>query len=795
MRARHRAKVGAACRDDAVHMVGFADRTDGDSGDAGLVADAVGKGCLVHAAVRRLLLRAHLAGGAVDHVRAGGLERPRDGDRVGGRDAAFHPVVRGDAHRDRQVRGPHRAHGREHLQRVAQAARQIAAIGIVATVGERRDEAGEQVAVGTVQFEPVEASLGGPARSGHEVIAYAFHVFARHRARHRAIGQVGLRRGREQRPVAFGQRLVGTGALPRRAGAALGPRVPDLDADLRVALAVHVVHDALPGLGLRVVPQPWASRRDARVGRRAGHLRHHQPGAAHGTRAQMHEVEVARHAVHARVLRHGRDHHAVLQRDPSQRVGREHRRYRHRRFESGTGIEPALEAFQPALVAQAQVLVADALAAREHGVHELLGFKLVTVALAAHLEPLHGVPGGVLQTQHIHRALGLIARQHGGDVLRAMVTELAREFDRVLQRQLGARADGEVRRVHGVTHQHDMAAPVEVRPLLALHALEVQPGRAAQVARIGHQLLALQVGREQPLAEIDGLLLVRLVQPMRLPHVFRALDDEGGGVRIELVDVRLEPAVLGLLEQEGEGVVQLVRAQPDVAVGPRHDVGAEDLGVAVADARVDAVARDDEVGIGIVQVGLGLLLEHQFHAQRLAAGLQDVQQLLAADAHEAVAAGADDAALEVQLDVVPVVEGLLDLVGRGAVPLAHVVHGGVGEHHAPAEGVVGLVALHHRDVVRGILLLHQQGEVKAGRAAADAHDLHACSRPGLFKSKANGRAKPVFLRVAPRQVPPAQELAAQAGTSGSCASRITSAAGSVFSRWSLQTWRQRRAPG
>jgi hypothetical protein len=52
----------------------------------------------------------------------------------------------------------------------------------------------------------------------------------------------------------------------------------------------------------------------------------------------------------------------------------------------------------------------------------------------------------------------------------------------------------------------------------------------------------------------------------------------------------------------------------------------------------------------------------------LAACLQDVQQLLAADADKAVAARADDLALEVQLDVVPVVEGLLDLGGRDRVP-------------------------------------------------------------------------------------------------------------------------------
>ena len=37
------------------------------------------------------------------------------------------------------------------------------------------------------------------------------------------------------------------------------------------------------------------------------------------------------------------------------------------------------------------------------------------------------------------------------------------------------------------------------------------------------------------------------------------------------------------------------------------------------------------------------------------------------------------------------VEGLLDGVGSGPVPGPHVLHGGVGEHHTPAEGVEGAV--------------------------------------------------------------------------------------------------------
>ena len=196
-----------------------------------------------------------------------------------------------------------------------------------------------------------------------------------------------------------------------------------------------------------------------------------------------------------------------------------------------------------------------------------------------------------------------------------VLLELARQFDRVLDRQLGARADGEVRGVHRVAHQHHVRAAVEQRPLLAAHALEVQPGRAAQVARVGHQLVAAQVRGKELLAKGHRLLGVQLVQAMRLPHGFGRLDDEGRGLVVELVDMRLEPAVLGLHESEVEGVVQLGGAQPDEAVGPRHHVGLEVGGVLVADLRVDAVAGDDQVGVGIVGIGIHLDLELQLHAQ------------------------------------------------------------------------------------------------------------------------------------------------------------------------------------
>ena len=580
-----------------------------------------------------------------------------------------------------------------------------------------------------MQLQPVRTDLGGHLRAVHELLFHAVYVLARHGLRDLAHAvQILLLGRRHDRPVAVRQRQVG--AVPRQAGGGLRARMADLHGELGIGVRVNPVRDALPALLLRFAVHTGATGRDAAFRAHAGHLGKHQPRTAHGTRAKVHEVEVARHAIDGRVLRHRRDHDAVLERQLAQFVGQEHRRRRDAVAIDLHAIllrQPLLVAAQPCSIAQAQVFVADALAAREHRIHELLGFELIAVALAADLEPLHRIPRGVLDAQRLDATRFLIRGEHFGDVLArvAQQLELAREFDGVFDGQLGARADREMRRVHGIAHQHDMAALAVLEPpLIAHHALEIDPRGAAQMARVGHQFRAVQIVCKQLFAERDGLLLIGSFEAAGLPGLFRGLDDEGRGLVVELVDMRLEPAMFGAHEIEGERLVDLVRAQPDVAIGARDDVGLEDVFVFAADARIHAVAGDDEVGIGVVLVALRIGVEHQFHTQLFATGLQNIEQMLAPDAHEAVAARADLAALEQQLDVVPVVERLLDFGGGDRIPLAHVVHGRVGEHHAPAEGVIGLVALHHRDVMVRVELLHQQREIQTSRPPADANDLH-----------------------------------------------------------------------
>ncbi len=94
----------------------------------------------------------------------------------GGNALVSHPVIGRNSHRDRLVAGPFLAHGMEHFQRPPHAVFQAAAIFVVAMVGQRRDEGRQQIAMGHVQFDHVEASALRHRRGGHEFIANPVHI-------------------------------------------------------------------------------------------------------------------------------------------------------------------------------------------------------------------------------------------------------------------------------------------------------------------------------------------------------------------------------------------------------------------------------------------------------------------------------------------------------------------------------------------------------------------------------------------------------------------------------------------
>ena len=247
--------------------------------------------------------------------------------------------------------------------------------------------------------------------------------------------------------------------------------------------------------------------------------------------------------------------------------------------------------------------------------------------------------------------------------------------------------------VGGVSQQDYLA----VAPVGAGNPREIQPGRAAQVSGIAHQGVAAQPVGEQVFGRAAGLVLVHGVKAEAPPGRLRTFYDEGRGTRLELVGVGPDPAVRGLDKGEGEGVEGLFRAQPYVFVGPDIDVDAENLGVLVADATVEAVGGDDDISGQGADVG-DLVLEPQLDPERPGAILKDRQQPLPADARETMAARTYRPAMDVDVDVVPMDEGRLDDGGGFRIIGLEICEGLVGEDHAPAEGVVRPVALMDHDV-------------------------------------------------------------------------------------------------
>ena len=51
--------------------------------------------------------------------------------------------------------------------------------------------------------------------------------------------------------------------------------------------------------------------------------------------------------------------------------------------------------------------------------------------------------------------------------------------------------------------------------------------------------------------------------------------------------------------------------------------------------------------------------------------------------------GSYSSTFEQEFNVIPMVEGFLNLIGGSAIPLPHVVHRGIGKHNAPAKRVIG----------------------------------------------------------------------------------------------------------
>ncbi|MNR07667.1 hypothetical protein D3C85_1237970 [compost metagenome] len=160
------------------------------------------------------------------------------------------------------------------------------------------------------QIEPGPVGAFGGIDKGRDHPVHARLIQRRGRV---PVGLEGLGRGREGLPG-----LVGGGGAaavdPRRIGRGLAPCVSQLDADGRIRIGADVADDPGEGGFLFVVPQAGVSPGNAPGRLDAGGLDHHQSGAGQGHAADVLGVPGLGHAVHGRILAHGGDDDAVLQR-------------------------------------------------------------------------------------------------------------------------------------------------------------------------------------------------------------------------------------------------------------------------------------------------------------------------------------------------------------------------------------------------------------------------------------------------------------------------------------------------
>ncbi|MBP6813649.1 MAG: hypothetical protein KA169_02085 [Burkholderiaceae bacterium] len=115
---------------------------------------------LVHRRIHHLVgIEAQRQIGQIEAVR---LHHPDREQRVFELRALRVQVVAAQTHRQRTVFGPDRTHRVQRLEQEARAVGHAAAVLVGALVGQRRKEAGAEVAMGKVQFQPLVPGVARP---------------------------------------------------------------------------------------------------------------------------------------------------------------------------------------------------------------------------------------------------------------------------------------------------------------------------------------------------------------------------------------------------------------------------------------------------------------------------------------------------------------------------------------------------------------------------------------------------------------------------------------------------------
>ena len=155
-----------------------------------------------------------------------------------------------------------RAHRVEHFERKAHAVLERAAILIGALVGDRRQELMQQIAVGGVHLDGVDAEPLGALGGDHERLAHARQARRIERQRRRLAFLVRDGRRSLRPPAAFGNRNQ-LAAVPWRVARRLAAGMGELHHHGGLRTLAHRGEDRLQRRFVGVVVEAEAARRDA----------------------------------------------------------------------------------------------------------------------------------------------------------------------------------------------------------------------------------------------------------------------------------------------------------------------------------------------------------------------------------------------------------------------------------------------------------------------------------------------------------------------------------------------------
>ncbi len=177
----------------------------------------------------------------------------------------------------------------------------------------------------------------------------------------------------------------------------------------------------------------------------------------------------------------------------AQREGNEHRR--------NGAFPPNHRSHAPHVgrIAQAEILVTDALAARQQAIGELFGRKRRITGDV--LEPFRRVARGVLQLEHLELARRLVT---SSEAARSEAAAAASASARPMASSIASFVPEPTEKC-AVCAASPMSTTFPSIHALVGHAREVQPVAAAQVRAVGHQPVAVQIRREKPFAERERL--------------------------------------------------------------------------------------------------------------------------------------------------------------------------------------------------------------------------------------------------------------------------------------------------